>query len=70
MRTDRYKLIHFYNEDEWELFDLQKDPNEMHSIFADPANANLVKDLQAELARLQKEYQVPDDRGKLKVSEL
>lgn len=70
VRTDRYKLIHFYNEDEWELFDLQKDPNEMRSVYADPANADLVKDLKAELVRLQKLYQVPDDRGKLKASEL
>jgi len=26
IRTDRYKLIHFYDTDEWELFDLEKDP--------------------------------------------
>ena len=70
VRTDRYKLIHFYNEDEWELFDLQNDPDEMKSIYADPANADLVKQLQAEIVRLQKQYQVPDDRGKLKGSEL
>ncbi len=70
VRTDRHKLIHFYNEDEWELFDLKADPNEMHSIYADPANADLVKDLKAEVTRLQKLYQVPDDRGKLKASEL
>ena len=69
-RTDRYKLIHFYNEDEWELFDLQSDPNEMRSIDAEPANADLVKQLKAEIVRLQKLYQVPDDRGKLKASEL
>ena len=66
VRTDRFKLIHFYNEDEWELFDLQNDPNELRSVFVDPVNAALVKDLKAELDRLQKLYQVPDDRGKLK----
>ena len=37
---------------------------------SNPKNANLVKELQAELARLQKRYQVPDDRGKLNDSEL
>ncbi|MBC7820554.1 MAG: sulfatase [Planctomycetaceae bacterium] len=70
VRTDRYKLIHFYNEDEWELFDLKSDPNEMRSVYDDPSNANLVKELKSELTRLQKLYQVPDDRGKLKASEL
>lgn len=34
VRTDRYKLIHFYNDiDVWELYDLQNDPMEMHNIF-------------------------------------
>ncbi len=70
VRTERHKLIHFYNEDEWELFDLQRDPNELHSVYSDPANAELVTQLKAEIVRLQKQYQVPDDRGKLKASEL
>ena len=33
VRTDRYKLIHFYNDiDDWELYDLKNDPNEMHDL--------------------------------------
>ena len=36
IRTDRYKLIHFYYDiDEWELFDLKNDPNEMNNIYDD-----------------------------------
>ncbi|MFM9965861.1 MAG: sulfatase [Planctomycetaceae bacterium] len=70
VRTDRYKLIHFYNEDEWELFDLKSDPNELRSVYADPANEPLVQTLKAELARLQQLYQVPNDRGRLKAAEL
>ena len=31
VRTQRHKLIHFYNLDAWELFDLEKDPNELQS---------------------------------------
>ena len=35
VRTDRYKLIHFYNDiDEWELYDLQADPTEMHNLYS------------------------------------
>ena len=37
VRTDRYKLIHFYNDiDEWELYDLQADPTEMRNIYGQP----------------------------------
>jgi arylsulfatase A-like enzyme len=63
VRTDRHKLIHFYNLGEWELYDLQKDPREMRSVYDDPAYAGVVKDLKAELARLQAELEVPDDTG-------
>jgi len=56
VRTNRYKLI-FYNElDEWELFDLKKDPHELKSVYDDPAYAKAVKWLKAELKRLKKQY--------------
>jgi len=57
VRTDRYKLIHFYYDiDEWELYDLKKDPDEMNNVYDDPAYADVVKELKAELKRLQKKY--------------
>ena len=27
VRSQRYKLIHYYDLGEWELFDLERDPN-------------------------------------------
>lgn len=37
IRTDRYKLIHFYYDvDEWELYDLKHDPQEMRNVYQDP----------------------------------
>ncbi|QDU11632.1 sulfatase [Gimesia aquarii] len=63
VRTKRYKLIDFYNLGEWELYDLKKDPREMKSVYHDPEYAQVVTELKAELKRLQKQYQVPDDRG-------
>src|SRR5262245_49977402 len=60
VRTDRYKLIHFYNLGEWELFDLKKDPGERKSVHADPAYADTLKELKAELERLRKQYKVND----------
>jgi arylsulfatase A-like enzyme len=32
IRTSRYKLISYYNINQWELFDLEKDPDEMESL--------------------------------------
>ena len=42
IRTGRYKLIHFYYDvDEWELYDLEKDPSEMKSVYDDPGYAEV-----------------------------
>ena len=40
---------------EWELFDLENDPNEMCSVYDDPEYADVVKELTAELYRLKEE---------------
>ncbi len=58
VRTARYKLVHYYIIDEWELFDLEKDPDELRSVYDDPAYATVVKELKAELVRLRKQYRV------------
>jgi len=55
VRTKRYKLIHFYYDiDAWELYDLARDPRELHNVYADPAYAKVRRDLKDELLRLQK----------------
>ncbi len=60
VRTDRYKLIHFYNDiDEWELYDLEKDPIEMHNVYHEPGNEQIIEQLMTELHRLQKQYDDP-----------
>ncbi len=57
VRTERYKLIHFYHDiDEWELYDLKKDPKEMKNVFNDPVYANIIKELKSELKKLRKKY--------------
>ncbi len=57
IRTERYKLIHFYFDiDEWELYDLKNDPDEMHNVYNDPAYADTVKQLTAELKQLRAKY--------------
>jgi arylsulfatase A-like enzyme len=59
--TDRYKLVHFDGPDldEWELFDLEKDPHELRSVYGEPAYATTVDTLKRELGRLRAELKVP-----------
>jgi arylsulfatase A-like enzyme len=60
VRTDRYKLIYFNKLDQWELYDLRKDPLETRNIYADPAYAGLAHKLKAEMYRLKKELKDDD----------
>ena len=56
IRTNDYKLIHFYNDvDEWELYDLKKDPHEMCNVYNDPEYAAVRSDMHARLEKLQQE---------------
>jgi hypothetical protein len=52
-------LIHFYALDAWELYDLEKDPSELHSVYADPAYASTAQELKLELERLRAEHRLP-----------
>jgi arylsulfatase A-like enzyme len=61
VRTARHKLMYFYQLDEWELYDLEKDAREMHSVYEDPQYAGVVRELKVELDRQRRHYQVPDD---------
>lgn len=53
------KLIHFYTLGEWELYDLEKDPHELSSVYGQAEYAKVQANLTAELARLREELQVP-----------
>lgn len=57
VRDGRYKLIHFYNDiDKWELFDLEKDPTEMHNLYDQPGMEKVTEEMMKKLAKLQEEY--------------
>jgi arylsulfatase A-like enzyme len=59
--TDRYKLIHFYYDlDKWELYDLEKDPNEMQNLYGDSAYAEVKSELHNRLEVLRTTYQDND----------
>lgn len=61
VRTKRHKLICFDRINQWELFDLEKDPLELRNEYDNPEYAQTVKDLKQELTRLQRELK--DDPG-------
>ena len=62
IRTDRYKLIHFYNDiDTWEFFDLQTDPEEMNNLYGQAEYGGLIEDMKGRLGELRSEYQVVAD---------
>ena len=62
VRTERYKLISYYKpSQEWELFDLQKDPNELQSVYGDASYRNVRARLKKKLAELRAKYDVPEN---------
>lgn len=61
VKMDRYKLMHFYDEGIWELYNLETDPTEMHNIYGEKGTEVITQELKQELARLQHMYDVPDE---------
>lgn len=64
----RYKLIRFYgkdvpNNEEWEFYDLEKDPAEMKNSYDNPEYKEKIASMKKELQRLRKYYKVPDSDG-------
>tara|TARA_B110000037_G_scaffold218845_1_gene282675 strand:+ start:19523 stop:21172 length:1650 start_codon:yes stop_codon:yes gene_type:complete len=57
VRTDRYKLIHFYYDvDVWELYDLESDPSEMTNVYTDPLYSKIKEDMHKRLVEIRKKY--------------
>ncbi|MCR5819612.1 MAG: sulfatase [Bacteroidaceae bacterium] len=61
IRTDRYKLIHFYGHDidKWELYDLKHDPREKHNLYGKPGYEKLQRHMHHRLELLQIKYDDP-----------
>ena len=52
VRTRTHKLIYFWKKDQWELFDLVNDPQELHNLYGTPDQETITASLKAELLRL------------------
>ncbi len=56
VRTRDYTLVHYFEPDEWDLFDLGKDPLQMQSVYANPEYADVVQRLKLEIETLRRQY--------------
>ncbi|MBS1563383.1 MAG: DUF4976 domain-containing protein, partial [Bacteroidetes bacterium] len=65
IRSERYKLIYFYTVNEWELYDLQKDPQEQQNLIRDPQYQKLAADLKVQLIKLRDIYDDHEPAGEL-----
>jgi len=64
--TDRYKLMHFYYDiDEWEMYDLENDPDELTNVYNDPDYVEIREELHVKLDNLMVKY---DDSKELRDS--
>ena len=64
IRTDRWKLIQFWEEpQEWELYDLASDPDEMKNLYGKREHAERVKALRAKMDTLRREVGDVDPPG-------
>ena len=59
VRTARYKLIRYYEVNESEMFDLERDPEELKSVYADASYSSVRKELESKLESLRAQYAVP-----------
>jgi len=59
VRTDRYKLIYFYENKEWELYDLEKDKSEMNNLYGNSAYAKVQAMMKEKLKEEKERYKDP-----------
>ena len=66
VRGERYKLIYFYTVNEWQLFDLQKDPMEQKNLVLAKTYQEILVQMKKELLRLRDVYDDHEPAGELR----
>jgi hypothetical protein len=57
VRSERYKLVHFYHDiDAWEFYDLLEDPTETRNLIDDPRYEDRINEMRAELEAQRRRY--------------
>ncbi|MBI2925819.1 MAG: sulfatase-like hydrolase/transferase [Verrucomicrobia bacterium] len=59
VRDERWKLIHYPKIDRWQLFDLRRDPEEIHDHSDDPTEAARLEAMKRKLTELQHQLDDP-----------
>ena len=59
VRTNSYKLIYFYEKDDWELYDLEKDRSEMNNVYNDPGYTRVREMMIKKLHEVKEKYKDP-----------
>ena len=68
VRTERYKLMHFYYDiDEWELYDLEKDPTEMINLYGQKEYEEVQKKMHLRLSELREKYGDSDELDQMQI---
>lgn len=65
IRNNKYKLIYFYTVNEWELYDLEKDPAEQRNLINSPFLKELIRQLKTRLIALRDQYGDHEKAGEL-----
>lgn len=65
IRTNRYKLMHFYEFGEWEFYDLQQDPDELTNEYSNRQYEEAIQQLKLQLKKLQREYKDDSDMSEM-----
>ena len=65
IRSEQYKLIYFYSVNEWELYDLKKDPAELQNIVNTDKGQRLFKSLKETLILFKSKYEDTEPAGEL-----
>ena len=66
VRTDRYKLMHFYYDiDEWEMYDLKEDPSEMMNVYDNPEYSEIKAMMHKRLVEMREKYGDSDELNQM-----
>lgn len=65
IRGERYKLIYFYTDNEWELYDLKTDQHEQKNLIRSAQHQKILQQMKTRLLKLRDQYDDHEQAGEL-----